>query len=250
MILTLIIRSLIRVMSCIAGVKIAPSVSRYSPASRISQSQRQVGRPVRTTTVVVVLDLCVMLINTAAAMFCYAETVGVLGFLVSGLIALAGIVNEVRFGRNNTISMLLGVLTMAIILYTLYANVYSVPPMPYAVLPYLTSAWILLEIGLLYRKPSLRNDIGHALEAHARDLRRQHVAEYDVIVVGMVIKGVAATYQSARTGLKVLGIEQFDQIGHAPGSSHGQIRVIRQPHITNTPTTFRLYSMHGTNRWN
>lgn len=134
------------------------------------------GAPVRTTTVVVVFGLCVMLIpsiwgNTAADMFGYAGTVGVLGFLVSyGLTALADIVNEARVGRNKALSILLGLLAMAIILYTLYANVYPVPPMPYAVFPYLTAAWILLGVWLLYRQPSLRNDIGHALEAHAREV--------------------------------------------------------------------------------
>ena len=52
--------------------------------------------------------------------------------------------------------------------------------------------------------------------------------KYDIIVVGMGIMGGAAAYQAARRGLKVLGLEQFDQIGHAMGSSHGETRVIRQ----------------------
>lgn len=50
--------------------------------------------------------------------------------------------------------------------------------------------------------------------------------QYDAIVVGVGGMGSAATWQLARRGQRVLGLEQFD-IPHASGSSHGVNRIIR-----------------------
>ena len=49
---------------------------------------------------------------------------------------------------------------------------------------------------------------------------------YDAIVVGVGGMGSATLYHLARSGAKVLGLEQFG-IGHALGSSHGSTRIIR-----------------------
>lgn len=49
---------------------------------------------------------------------------------------------------------------------------------------------------------------------------------YDAIVIGLGGMGSATLYHLARSGCKVLGLEQFE-IGHAMGSSHGSTRIIR-----------------------
>ncbi len=49
---------------------------------------------------------------------------------------------------------------------------------------------------------------------------------YDAIVIGVGGMGSAAVFHLVRSGLKVLGIEQFD-IPHSYGSSHGSTRIIR-----------------------
>ncbi|MCY4536207.1 MAG: N-methyl-L-tryptophan oxidase [Bryobacterales bacterium] len=49
---------------------------------------------------------------------------------------------------------------------------------------------------------------------------------YDAIVVGLGGMGSATLYHLARSGHRVLGLEQFE-IGHAMGSSHGSTRIIR-----------------------
>ena len=53
---------------------------------------------------------------------------------------------------------------------------------------------------------------------------------YDVIVIGVGSMGSAACYQIARSGAKVLGLEQFD-IPHTLGSHHGQSRIIRKAYF-------------------
>ena len=50
---------------------------------------------------------------------------------------------------------------------------------------------------------------------------------YDAIVVGLGAMGSAATYQLAKRGQRVLGLEMF-RPGHDQGSSHGYHRMIRK----------------------
>ena len=53
---------------------------------------------------------------------------------------------------------------------------------------------------------------------------------WDVAVLGLGGVGSAAAYHCARSGMSVLGLDQFTAV-HARGSSHGQTRVIRQAYF-------------------
>ncbi|HJQ53544.1 MAG TPA: N-methyl-L-tryptophan oxidase [Gemmatimonadaceae bacterium] len=50
---------------------------------------------------------------------------------------------------------------------------------------------------------------------------------YDVIVIGLGAMGSATLFHLARSGARVLGLEQY-QRGHGKGSSHGDSRIIRE----------------------
>ena len=50
---------------------------------------------------------------------------------------------------------------------------------------------------------------------------------YDVIVVGLGAMGAGATYQLAKRGQAVLGLDMYP-LGHHEGSSHGHHRMIRR----------------------
>lgn len=132
--------------------------------------------PIRAITVVVIVGLVVMLVpsswgTSAANMFGYVGTVGVLGFLVSyGLTSIADMVNESRHGTNKGLKIALAILALLVILYTLYSNLYPVPAMPYALFPYLTAAWVAVGIILLIRRPSLKDEINNALAAHEHQI--------------------------------------------------------------------------------
>jgi len=56
------------------------------------------------------------------------------------------------------------------------------------------------------------------------------MANYDVIVLGLGGMGSSTSYQLAKQGLHVLGIEQFSE-AHALGSSHGKTRLIRKAYF-------------------
>ena len=49
---------------------------------------------------------------------------------------------------------------------------------------------------------------------------------YDVIVIGLGAMGSATTYQLAKSGVKVLGLDQYSP-PHSFGSSHGDTRITR-----------------------
>lgn len=53
---------------------------------------------------------------------------------------------------------------------------------------------------------------------------------YDVIVVGLGAHGSSSIAHLAQRGIKVLGLEKFDQV-HTNGSSHGRSRIIRQAYF-------------------
>ena len=50
---------------------------------------------------------------------------------------------------------------------------------------------------------------------------------HDAIVIGLGAMGSAATYQLAKRGVRVLGLDMYP-LGHDQGSSHGHHRMIRR----------------------
>jgi sarcosine oxidase len=59
------------------------------------------------------------------------------------------------------------------------------------------------------------------------------MSPYDAIVVGLGGAGSSAAYHLSRSGLKVLGLEQFGPV-HAHGSSHGKSRIFRTAYSEGT----------------
>ncbi|HEY1952785.1 MAG TPA: N-methyl-L-tryptophan oxidase [Gemmatimonadaceae bacterium] len=53
---------------------------------------------------------------------------------------------------------------------------------------------------------------------------------YDAIVLGLGAVGSATLFHLARRGVRVLGLEQYEQ-GHTLGSSHGESRIIRETYF-------------------
>ncbi len=63
------------------------------------------------------------------------------------------------------------------------------------------------------------------------------MTEYDAVVLGLGGIGSGAAYWLAKSGARVLGIEQFE-LGHARGESHDHSRIIRLSYVT--PAYVRL----------
>ena len=74
---------------------------------------------------------------------------------------------------------------------------------------------------------------------------------YDVIVIGLGGMGSSAAMQLALSGLKVLGLEQFEP-NHEQGSSHGRTRAIRLAYYENpnyVPLLKRAYHLWHDLEW-
>ena len=68
---------------------------------------------------------------------------------------------------------------------------------------------------------------------------------YDAIVAGLGGMGSAASYQLAKRGGRVLGLERHTP-AHDKGSSHGQSRIIRQAYFEGAeyvPLVLRAYEL-------
>ncbi|WP_421725568.1 N-methyl-L-tryptophan oxidase [Bauldia sp.] len=71
------------------------------------------------------------------------------------------------------------------------------------------------------------------------------MGDADVIVIGTGGIGSAATYQLARRGARVIGLDRFPG-GHAHGSSHGETRIIRKAYFEHpdyVPLLERAYAL-------
>jgi sarcosine oxidase len=68
---------------------------------------------------------------------------------------------------------------------------------------------------------------------------------FEVIIVGLGAMGAAALFHLAKSGVRVLGVEQFKS-PHALGSSHGETRVIREAYFEDpiyVPVVQRAYEL-------
>ena len=71
------------------------------------------------------------------------------------------------------------------------------------------------------------------------------MANWDVIVIGLGGVGSSTVFHLAKSGARVLGIDQFPPV-HDRGSSHGQSRVIRRAyfeHPSYVPLLKRAYEL-------
>ncbi|HEX2373808.1 MAG TPA: N-methyl-L-tryptophan oxidase [Actinomycetota bacterium] len=59
----------------------------------------------------------------------------------------------------------------------------------------------------------------------------RRLRDWDMVVVGLGALGSAAAWALARSGVSVLGLEQFE-LGHARGASHDHARIIRRSYHT------------------
>jgi amino acid transporter len=93
----------------------------------------------------------------------YLGTVGTLSILVAyGMLSVGAIRLMVR-SRAVKLALLVPLLALAMIVYTMYNELYPVPPRPYNYFPYLVGAWLLIALGAVFLVPGLASRVGRGL---------------------------------------------------------------------------------------
>jgi amino acid transporter len=129
------------------------------------------GAPTTALTTVAVLALVVIVIErlTGAAVLdatFWALTIGTIALLVAYVLATVGAIKFLFFGRVTKTpkwQIVVPILALVLVVYTLYKNAVGLDA-PYSWFPYIVAVWLLIGLGLSFRK-GLTGNIARNLEA-------------------------------------------------------------------------------------
>jgi amino acid transporter len=141
------------------------------PKSLARVDERHGSPTTAMTAAVVVVVLAVAGFALAGtpgpSVFGYLGTIGVLSLLLVYLVTQVGAIRLFRStGRWRGPKFIVPVLAIVLLGYTLYANVYPVPPAPFDVFPYLVLGWLVIGLVLTVVRPA-------AIRRVAEDLVRE-----------------------------------------------------------------------------
>lgn len=151
-----------------AGSRILFSMGRdgFGPRS-LGAAHPRFGSPYRALAVVmlVALILDLVLVNqTGTNVFGWLGTIGVLALLLVYLVTqIAAIRLFARLGRWRGIQYLIPVLAILLLGYTLWSNVFPIPPAPYRYFPYVVLAWLGIGIIAVFAQPEATARLGETL---------------------------------------------------------------------------------------
>lgn len=154
-----------------AGSRILFSMGRDGFISdRLGGTSRRTGSPALSVAVMMVLTFLIVLgwsrapgIN-GASLFGYLGTIGVFLILVAYILTNIGAIRFFLARRLWTWQWVIPVLAILVLGYTLYSNIFPIPPAPYNVLPYVALAWMVAGLLIIVISPALVRRIGLHLE--------------------------------------------------------------------------------------
>jgi amino acid transporter len=100
--------------------------------------------------------------------FFYLATIGILNLLVMYVVTNVGALRYLFLGRPRRAPMWEIVLPLggiAFAVYTLYKNLWPVPPHPFNIFPYIVAGWLALGLGVALFVPGFGERIGQELRA-------------------------------------------------------------------------------------
>lgn len=97
-------------------------------------------------------------------LFGYLGTIGVFLILVAYILTNIGAIRFFLARRLWTWQWVIPVLAILVLGYTLYSNIFPIPPAPYNVLPYVALAWMVASLLIIVISPALVRRIGLHLE--------------------------------------------------------------------------------------
>ncbi len=127
-----------------------------SSLARVNDKHRAPVNAISVVTVITIVAIVAFAIGqvSGASVFGFLGTIGVLALLLVYMTTqVAAIVLFRRNRRWRGPQFIIPVLAIALLGYTLYANVFPIPAFPYNIFPYLVVAWIVAGVIVAAVKP-------------------------------------------------------------------------------------------------
>ncbi len=160
---------------------------------RIGATSRRTGSPFIALAIVMVIAFAIDLgwsrapgIN-GASLFGFLGTIGVFLILVAYILTNIGAIRFFTARRLWSWQWIVPVAAILVLGYTLYSNLYPVPPSPNNVLPYVALGWMVIGLVIILVSPALVKQIGE----HFRESEQLRVEEH----AGPIIEDPAAPAQ-------------------------------------------------------
>jgi amino acid transporter len=151
----------------VASSRMLFAISRdgFGPRSLSAVHPKHASPYISVATLVVIGAVVVVVLRllglNAVAGFGDLGTIGVLALLV---VYIASQFAAIRFfaksGIWHAVQFLIPIAAIVMLGYTLYSNVYPVPPAPAQFFPYIVAAWIVIGIAIVFAVPGLSAKIG------------------------------------------------------------------------------------------
>ena len=140
---------------------------------RLSGVSRATGAPAVALATIMLLDLAGLVAFGAAGtapinVFFYFATIGVLSLLVMYMITNGAALLFLRREGGGWVDVVLPLAGIAVAGYTLYRNIWPVPPSPFDVFPYVVAGWLVLGLAAVLLVPGLAGRIGRQLAQRAQ----------------------------------------------------------------------------------
>ena len=139
---------------------------------RLGDASRRTGAPVNALAVVMAIAVATVIAlriygTSAANVFFYMGTIGVLSILVAYIVTNLGAAKFLVLDRReNPAQLAIIAIAIAALVYVLYKNVAGVA-YPYKWFPYLVLAWLVIGAAIVVAAPGLARRIGERLRAEA-----------------------------------------------------------------------------------
>jgi amino acid transporter len=150
-----------------AGARILFSMGRDGfITDRLGSTSRRTGSPALSVAIVMIIAYAVILLWSrtpginGAALFGFLGTIGVFLILVAYILTNIGAIRFFLARRLWTWQWIIPVLAILVLGYTLYSNLYPIPPAPYNIFPYVALAWLVIGLVIVFASPALVRRIG------------------------------------------------------------------------------------------
>lgn len=150
--------------SVTAASRMLFSLGRDGLSDKVTKLHSKYGSPYVATNIIMAVNLVVILAWSPTAngadLFGYLGTMGVLALLVVYMLTnISAFFLFRKLGTWTGVKLVVPWLAVVALLYSLYNNVWPIPPAPYNYFPYITAIWGIVGFGLVASSARIREGV-------------------------------------------------------------------------------------------